>query len=163
MTNTIGPTAGDYRRAAVLTLHYRRSNREGVVAIVEETNAEDRAAQLLLAVLGLHKFLITRLRTDDAIILLADWVHGMAVHEATNADVRHACLMLQAHGQDDHVAIAGEMNLATAEGRPTEAFLALLDLYEAALPELTSTAGTAWIETQVKALLFEESRPDDED
>ena len=50
MTDDQIPTAADYRRAAVLTLHQRRGNTAGVIAIVDETNTADRATQLLLAV-----------------------------------------------------------------------------------------------------------------
>jgi hypothetical protein len=164
MTDDQTPTAADYRRAAVLTLHQRRGNTAGVIAIVDETNTADRATQLLLAVLGLHKTFITRLRTRDGISLLADYVHGMATLEATeppNTDIRRAAQILEFHAQDNINGIDREMRAAASAGRATETFLQLLDLYEVALPELRSLAGITWLEAQIDALLNEEFRPDD--
>ncbi|WP_104183590.1 hypothetical protein [Mycobacterium avium] len=168
MTNIQAPDAGDYRRAAVLTLHHRRGNTAGVLAIVDETNIADRAVQLLFAVLGFHKHLILRLRTGEGIDLLADYVHGIATIDApaddlAAIDMLRAAQILDQHGHNDANGIAQVMNAATADGRPTETFLRLLDHYEVALPELTSAAGIAWLEAQAAALAGEEHRPNDQD
>ncbi|WP_162951563.1 hypothetical protein [Mycobacterium paragordonae] len=152
----------DYRRAAVLTLHHRRGNTPGVLAIVDETNAEDRARELLFAVLGFHRHLITRLRSEEGLMLVSDYVHGLAVHEPINPegmDIRRAAQILEHHGQGNHDGIGLEMTAATAEQRATHVFLQLLWIYETALPELTSRAGIAWIEAQIELLLAEEFRP----
>jgi hypothetical protein len=164
---TDNPNVGfaDYRRAAVLTMHQRRGNNTGVSAIIDETNAANRAAQLLLAVLGLHRRLIGRLRTEEGISLLADYVHGMATLEATEppgTDITRAARLVELHVQDDNEGIGREMVAANAEGRATDAFKQLMGLYEVALPELTSEAGIAWIEAQIDALRTEEFRPDDD-
>lgn len=163
--NQTPPDFGDYRRAAVLTLHQRRGNTAGVLAIVDETNAADRAVQLLFAVLGFHKHLIQRLRSAEGIDLLADYVHGIASLDAPPDDhgaitMIRAAQILDLHGHNDANGIARVMNAAAADGRPTETFLRLLDHYEVALPELSSTAGIAWLEAQIDALRTEEFRPD---
>ena len=159
------PNASDYRRAAVLTKYHRQGNTQGVLAIVDETNTADRAVQLLFAVLGLHKLLITRLRTEEGITLLADWIQGMAALEpidAASADMIRGAQLLDLHGRDDREGIGRVMNAATADGRPTETFLRLLDHYEVALPELSGPAGITWLEAHIDALRTEEFKPDED-
>ena len=156
-------SAGDYRRAAVVTLHHRRGNVGGLIAIVEETNAAGRAAHLVLATLHLHEGFISTLRTDDGIGMLADYIHGMATLDATEppgTDIRRAAQVLEHYGKKNMSGIHHEMTQAVAEGRVTECFRQLLDLYEVAMPELSSAAGTRWIEDHITALANEEVRGD---
>lgn len=148
---------GDYRRAAVVVLHHRRGNTEGLTAVIDETNDLDRAAHLLYATLGLHHAFIARLRTRDGINLLADWVHGMAGLDAAE-DVCRAARILEHHGRQDNDGIVREMEAAITDSRATETFVQLLDLYEVALPELSSPAGIKWIEEHITALAGEETR-----
>ncbi|GAS87541.1 hypothetical protein [Mycolicibacterium brisbanense] len=148
----------DYRRAAVLTKHQRNGNIAGVLAIVEETNTADRAAELMLATMALHGTFIRRLRTADGITLMADWVHGMGGVDTPDAAlIARAARILECHANNDLGGIDREMRAATAEDRATEQFLALLDLYEVALPELTSRAALGWIDTQIEVLRLEEA------
>ncbi|AFC44583.1 hypothetical protein OCU_33640 [Mycobacterium intracellulare ATCC 13950] len=98
--------------------------------------------------------------------LLADYIHGMTKLDISATDpgaiaMVRAAQVLDLHGYNDVDGIARVMNAATADGHPTETFLRLLDHYEAALPELTSSAGVAWLEAQIAALAGEEHRPDD--
>jgi hypothetical protein len=163
--NDQAPNAGDYRRAAVLVLHQRRGNTAGVAAIVDETNTANRGPQLLRAVLVLHRTLIGLLRTQSAINLMADWVHGMATLDATEppgTDITRAAQILEHHGQGNHAGVAAVMNAATHEGHPTEVLLQLLDLYEVALPELSGLGGMEWLEAPIETLVSEEFKPDDE-
>lgn len=164
MTADQNPNHADRRRAAVLILHHRRGDKAGVVAVAEETNELNRGPQLLMSVLLLHQTLIGLLRTFNGITLMAPWVAGMASVIATDPagkDVVRAAQILNFHGQRAHDGIAVVMNEATAEGRPTEVLLALMDLYEVALPELSSTVGIEWLESQIQGFLEMEHGLDD--
>lgn len=156
-------TAGDYRRAALLTRYRRQGNQTGQVAIVEEVNETNRSVQLLRALLVLHKTFITRFRTPDGIDLLADYFHGIASLDpidAETADTVRAASIIDLFGHNDHHAIARAMNTATTEGRVTQTILKLLDHFEVALPELSSHAGIKFIDANAAAMLEEEHRPD---
>lgn len=158
------PNHADYRRAAVLTLHHRRGDKAGVVAIAQETNALNRGPQLLMSVLLLHQTLIGLLRTANGITLMAPWVAGMAGVIATDPagkDVVRAAQILNFHGQRAHDGIAVVMNEAVADGRATEVLLALMDLYEVALPELSGAVGIEWLQSQMQAFVDMEHGLDD--
>lgn len=164
MTENQKPNSADYRRAVALTLHHRRGDTEGVVVIAEETNAKDRAAQLLHAVLRLHQTLIGLLRTQSGLNLLADWVLGMATLpaiEPPGTDIVRAAQILNFHGQGSPEGIAEVMNTATSEGRSTQVLLQLLDLYEVALPEISGPGGMEWLAVQIQAFVDDENKPDD--
>jgi hypothetical protein len=164
-TNENSDKASDYRRAALFTKYHRQGNKAGQVAIVEEVNETGRVPQLLFALLVLHKTFITRFRTPDGIDLLADFIHSIATLVTAGMptpDVVRAAQILDHHGHNDHDAIAKVMSDATAEGRATETFLALLDHYEVSLPELSGRAGIAFIEANALAMLEVEYRPDGE-
>ncbi|BCI84400.1 hypothetical protein MTY66_60250 [Mycolicibacterium sp. TY66] len=156
------PNNADYRRAAVLTLHHRRGDRVGMVAIAEESNALNRGAELLKSVLLLHQTLIGLLRTANGITLLAPWVASMASMLATEppqTDIIRAAQILNFHGQGNKDGIASVVN--SADGRMTQVLLALLDLYEVALPELSGTVGVGWLESQIQGFLEMEHGLDD--
>lgn len=158
------PNRADYRRAAVLTLHHRRGDRAGVAAVAEETNELDRGPQLLMSVLLLHQVLIGLLRTTNSITLMAPWVAGMAALLATEPsqkDIVRAAQILNFHGQQAHDGIAVVMNEVTAEGRSTEVLLALMDLYEVVLPELSGAVGIEWLQSQIQAFIDGEHGLDD--
>jgi hypothetical protein len=162
--NTQTTDAGDYRRASLLTKYHREGNETGVMAIIEETNELDRAAQLLFSLLVLHKTFIARFRTPDGIDLLADYIHGIAqldADEPPNIDIVRAAQILEHHGHSNRKAIAEVMNTATLEGRATHTFLKLLDHYEVALPELSGQAGIAFIDANAAAMREQEFMPDD--
>ncbi len=153
MTDTSKPSAADIRRATVLALHHRRGDLEGCAAIAEESNAADRAPQLLLAVLAVHQLLIGLLRPPNAIPLIADYVHGLAgLPPEDRVDTVRAAGILDGHGRGDPAAIKAIMAAAVADGRPTQTVVALLELYETVLPELSSRAGVEWLASQIPAL-----------
>ncbi|WP_285034578.1 hypothetical protein [Mycolicibacterium sp. lyk4-40-TYG-92] len=161
MTDDQNPDRADRRRAAVMTLHHRRGDKAGVAAIAEETNALDRGPQLLKSVLLLHQVLIGLLRTESALALIAEWVGGMASMLATeppHTDIVRAAQILNFHGQGNHDGIAAVVN--SSDGRMTHVPLALLDLYEVALPEL-SGSGASWLDSQIQAFLEAEHGLDD--
>lgn len=161
--NTTGP--GDYRRAAVLTLHHRQGNLPGVLAIVDEVNDNNRGPHLLLGILGLHGGYISRLRTQDGISLLADYVHGMASLDATEppgTDIVQAAQIFEYHGLNDFDGIDRVLKASVNDERATEVFLQLMDLYEVTLPELSAPNGIHWLEEQIKVLANDEVTPDEE-
>lgn len=164
MTESQKPNSSDYRRALALILHHRRGDNQGVAVVAEETNAEDRLPQLVHAVLKLHQVLIAMLRTESGIDLLGDWVGGMAAlsaDEPPGTDVVRAAQILNFHGQGNGAAVAEVMNAATLEGRHTQVFLQLLDLYEVALPEISGPGGMEWLAAQIHAFIEDENRLDD--
>lgn len=165
MTDNQRPNKADYRRAGVLTLHHRRGDTEGLLAIAAEANAEDRVPQLLRSVLLLHQVLIGLLRTESGVNLLGDWVFGLTTREASTPveiDVVRAAKILDHHGKGDRQGIAAVMNSATAAGRPTEVLMQLLGLYEVALPELSGPFGLKWLAVQIEGLVEMEHTPDED-
>jgi len=163
-TDSQNPDRSDHRRAAVLLLHHRRGDKAGVVAIAQETNELDRGPQLLMSVLLLHQVLIGLLRTTNSSTLMAPWVAGMAALLATEPsqkDIVRAAQILNFHGQRARDGIAVVMNEATAEGRSTQVLLALLDLYEVILPELSGAVGIEWLQSQIQAFIDGEHGLDD--
>ncbi|BBX29317.1 hypothetical protein [Mycolicibacterium alvei] len=162
MTDQATPTnAADYRRAAALTVHHRQGNPAGVVAIIDETNTTGRAAHLLLATLGLHHNFIATLRTRDGINLMADYIHGIATLDPTESpgtEICRAARILECHGLQDLDGIDHEIRSAIDDQRATETFIALLDHYEVALPELSSNVGIGWIQDHITALANEEAQ-----
>lgn len=164
MTADQNPNRADYRRAAVLILHHRRGDKTGVAAIADETNELDRGPQLLMSLLLLHQTLIGLLRTVNGITLLAPWVASMASMLATEppqTDIIRAAQILNFHGQGNKDGIAAVVN--SADGRMTHVLLALMDLYEVALPELSGTVGIEWLESQIQGFLEMEHGLDDPD
>ncbi len=155
--------AGDYRRAAVLTLHHRQGNTPGLSVIVDETNARGRAAHLLLALLHLHEGFIGTLRTADGVALFADWVQGMAGLDATDpagTDLVRAATTMDMYGRKDFDGIRDTVAAAIDDNRLAYMVHQLLDLYEVGLPELSSTAGIRWIKDHIAALANEEVEDD---
>ncbi len=104
------------------------------------------------------------MRTPDGIKLLADYVQGLAGYEASEppeADIRRAATIWNHYGQKNFPGIYEEMTLAVADGRVTEVFIRLMELFEETLPELTSAAGIRWIQDHITALANEEVRDGD--
>ena len=164
MSDIQKPTAADYRRATVMTLHHRRGSTAGVLAIAQEANDASRVPQLLKAILVVHEVLICLLRTQSGINLLADWVIGIAAvppTEENSVDISRAAKILNFHGKGNAQAIAEVMNEATLEGRPTQVFMQLLALYEVALPELSGSGSLEWLEAQIPAILEQEGLGDE--
>ena len=158
--------AGDFRRAALLTKYRRQGNQAAQVVIVEEVNETNRAAELLHALLVLHMVFFVRFRTPDAANMLADYFAGIASLEPIDAettDTIRAAQIINHHGHHNRQAIVQVMNAATLDGRATQTILAVLDHYEVALPELSATAGIAFIEANATAMLEQEYRSDDRD
>jgi len=159
MTDDSLTNAGDYRRAAALTLHHRQGNTAGVLAIIDETNNTGRGPQLLFATLDLHEQFISVLRTRDGINLMADYVHGMAALDADAApgtEIVRAARILEFHGLKEPAGITREMQAVGGDAEATQIFIALLDLYEVAMPELSSQVGIRWIQDHIAAMATEE-------
>lgn len=147
--------AGDYRRAAVITLHHRQGSTAGVAAIVDETNEAGRAAHLLMAVLQFNWMLITNIRTADGLALLNDYISIMS-QDGGDADLAQAAQLHIAHRNNNHTTIGEIMADAAKRRRVTNVFMAVLALYTITVPELSSDEGLAWIERQIQVLANEE-------
>ena len=160
--------AGDYRRATLLAKYHREGNQPGMIAIVEETNESGRVAELMRSVMVLHRTFIARFRTTDGIVLLNDWMGGIAALEPASTDfdgidMVRAAQILDYDGLGDRAAAAATITAALADGRMTQTLWKLLDHYEVALPELSSRAGMEFIDANAAALLDEEYRPSHDD
>ena len=159
------PKAADARRASAITTHHRRGYTEGVLAIAEETNETNRGTELVLAVLDLHRNPLTELRTPSGIELIGRHVHELATHGAATtadnpagADVARASALLDSHGREDIAGINRALKDAASVGRSTQLLLALLDLYEHLMPELTSAAGIDWLNRCTTTFATEEAQ-----
>lgn len=81
MTNPQKPItveAGDLRRAAALTVHYGRSNDDGVKAVFAETAEAQRVMQLILAMLQMNDEIVPLLYTPDGLAILSRHVLRLA-------------------------------------------------------------------------------------
>ncbi|WP_349319150.1 hypothetical protein [Mycolicibacterium canariasense] len=157
--------AGDFRRASLLTKYRRQDNKTGQVTIVQEVNEANRAPELLTALLTLHRTFIVRFRTSEGITLIADYIQGIAALEAIDvetADVIGAAQIIDHDGNSNRAGVLEVMAAAVAAGRGMQVVNAVLDHFEVLLPELSGTAGIAFIDANAAAMLDEEFRPDGE-
>jgi hypothetical protein len=156
------PSAADARRATALTLHHRGGDTDGVVELVRETAETDRAAELLMAILDLHRTAILELKTDQGVTLMALYVQDLAnvptTPDPVTADVRRAAALLDCHGRTDITGLNNVLLDAADTGRPTQLVVALLDLYEHLLPELSSNTGTRWLNRCISNFANEEAQ-----
>lgn len=159
MTNTETPNPRDVRMAAALTIHHRSGNGEGMAEIVRETVDTDRAAQLLHALLDLYRIYITQTRTQVGIQYLGAYVGQLAEVDDRNEitlDMQRAARVLYSHSRDDFDGINAVLTETRADKRGSHLLLALLDLYDATLPELLSEPGRRWLDAVVAALVAQE-------
>lgn len=159
MSNPESPTPRDVRMAAALIIHHRSGNPEGLAEIVRETAETDRAAQLLEGVLNLHQIFIAHTRTPVGIQYLGHYVGQLAeVDERTELtlDMQRAARVLDCHGRDDVDGINEVLTETRADNRGSQLLLALLDLYDAILPELLSQPGRRWLDACVASLVEQE-------
>ncbi|CAN5754447.1 hypothetical protein BH09ACT7_BH09ACT7_32450 [soil metagenome] len=159
------PNAADARRASAITIHHRRGNREGISAILNETGEANRVTELFLAILGIHGNALTELRTDAGLNYIANFIQEIggltgateiADPETLGGDVNRCCRLLDAHGRQDIPELNRALQDAFATRRTIELTIALLDIYELVLPELTSAAGIKWLEACINSFSAEE-------
>ncbi|OBB18550.1 hypothetical protein A5761_08690 [Mycolicibacterium setense] len=164
MTYADQPNAADARRAAALTIHHRRGNNAGVLALLAETGETTRAAELVLAILDLHRSAIMELKTEAGIELMAQYVQALATlpipvnPDTEGADVSRAAQLLDAHGRGDTDAINHALQSAATAGRPAELVLALLDLFDHLIAELSCEAGIDWLQRCITSFATEENQ-----
>ena len=154
-----GAGFGDYRLAALLIRYGRLEEAAGIAAIVAETNELGRSPQLLKALLGLNRSFIGRLRTEEGVELLGDYIENMShldVTEPPGIDIRRAARIINSYMSDDMAGIDTEMHAAARESRVTETVRQIMDTFEAALPELNSEVGLQWLQAHVEVLLAQE-------
>lgn len=163
--NQPGPV--DARNAAALIVHRRNADDQGVAGILAEANETGRQTELLLAVMDLYRNAIAELKTDAGITLMASYVQDMAsfaddpeLGEGPGADMMRAAPLLDAHGLQDMGAFNTILDRSAAAGRAGNLLIGLLDLYEALLPDLNSTAGRDWFNRLIAAFVEEEARGD---
>lgn len=157
--------AGDFRRASLLTKYRRQGNKTGQIEIVEGANQANRVAELLTAVLVLHRTFIARFRTADGIALIEDYIQGIAALESIDlesADMIGAAQIIDHDGNNDRAAVLEVFGAAMAAGRGMQTLNAVLDHFEVLLPELGGQAGIEFIDANAAAMLEEEFRPDDD-
>lgn len=157
--------AGDFRRAALLTMYRRQDNKTGQIAIVDEVNEANRAPDLLTALLALHRTFIVRFRTAEGIDVIADYIQGIASLEPiddASTDVIRAAQIIDHDGNNDRAAVGAVMSAAVSDGRAMQTVNAVLDHFEVLLPELNGQGGIAFIEAHVAAMRDEEFRPGDD-
>lgn len=159
-----GPT--DARNAAALILHRRNADEQGVVAILAEAAETGRQTELLLAVMDLYRMAIAELRSDAGIALMASYVGDMAKHadeagDGLGADMIRAAPLLDAHGRQNMDAFNDILRKAAVAGRSANLLVGLLDLYEALMPDLNSTAGLDWFNRLIAAFVNEEAQDSD--
>lgn len=158
--------AGDFRRASLLTKYRRQDNKTGQIEIVEGANQVNRVAELLTALLVLHRTFIVRFRTADGIALIADYIQGIAALESTDAasaDVIGAAQIIDHDGNSNRAGVLEVLAAATAAGRGMHTVNAVLDHFEVLLPELNGKAGIAFIEANAAAMREEEFIRRDDD
>lgn len=156
VTDTDRPTPRDIRLAAALTIHHRSGNTAGVHEIVRQVAEDDRASALLMSLLDLHRVFVVQTRTAIGVDYMATYVQGIGSVKPTDdssMDIHLACRILDGHGRDDFDGINDALRTARAQGRCTQVLLALLDLFTAAIPELSSTAGKTWLDACVAAVI----------
>ncbi len=159
MSNPESPTPRDVRMAAALIIHHRGGNAEGLAEIVRETIETDRAAQLLQGLLDLHRVYIVQTRTPVGIQYLGTYVAQLAeVDDRTELtlDMQRAARVLDCHGRDDVDGINEVLTQTRADNRGAQLLQALLDLYDAALPEILSGPGRRWLDACIAALIDQE-------
>lgn len=153
------PNARDVRLSAALTIHHRSADRDGMADIALEASEAGRANQLVMALMNLHRVYIMNTRTVQGINFLGTWVQDMGnVKPIDDAalDIHRACRILDAHGHDDYDTINQALRSAIGENRVTQTILAILDLYQMALPELSSTAGKEFFDACVSVFVEQE-------
>lgn len=110
---------------------------------------------LLQALLGLNRVFNLRLRTEVAIELLGGYIGSMANLDATGPpelDIARAARIINCYMSEDAAGIDTEMHAATSERRVIETLRQIMDTFETILPELNSSCGLQWVQTQVDAV-----------
>jgi hypothetical protein len=157
------PAPRDIRLAAALIIHHRSGDAAGLHEIVGMTAESDRASALLLSLLDLHRLFIVQTRTATGVNYVAtivwDIIDDPLTDDPVTVDAHRAAQIIDAHGRgsfDDINAVLAEVR---AENRGTQTLLGLLNIYRIALPELSSSAGRAWLDCCVTTALAEEGTP----
>lgn len=155
-------TSTDIRLASALTKHHRTGNTAGMHEIVRTTVDTDRGAPLLVALMDLHARYIVDTRTNVGVDFLAVHVQAIGDIEPTDdpvtVDLHRACLIFDGHGRADYDQINDMLQAAVDDERSTHTVIALLNLYQSVLPELSSPAGQAWLDACIAAMLSEEGK-----
>lgn len=145
--------AADVRRAAVLTIHHRRRQTDGQQAILDETQETGRWAELIFAIAAFHRQAFIELRTDAGRDLAYRFLAEIAYQTHNDPgeygpDIRRAADMIQSFGPNNIAGINKAVRESGDGGRVGELVLALLNLYQKLMPELSADAGMKWLQDQ---------------
>lgn len=157
-------TSRDIRMAAAVIKAHRRGGAADVAEICADPEVAHRGAPLLQSVLHLHAVYITWTRTPAGIEALNAHIQALAVAGGNDTDAHaaqdtvEACLLIDAHGRGDLDTMNRIMGSARGRGRATHVFVAVLDLFMHAVPDLSSVPGVRWLDGVVEAALNDEQR-----
>ena len=119
---------------------------------------------MLLALLSLHGNALAELRSDAGLKYVEGFVREMGevvdpdCPEEVANDIRRCARLLDAHVRQDIPELNATLGEASAQRRTLELTVALLDVFEHLLPELTSTAGIKWLEACIAGFGTEENQ-----
>ncbi|MCV7191873.1 hypothetical protein [Mycolicibacterium brumae] len=156
MTNPDHVQPRDIRLAAVLIKHHLTSNTAGQVEVIRETVDTDRATALLAAVLDLHAQFVTQTRNQVGLDFFAEGIHALGEFDPVDEigqDLLNAIAVVEGHGTGDIAAINEVLTKVRAQGRGTQLMINILDVFDHALPELSSHAGIRWLDATVAEIL----------
>lgn len=145
---TTAPNPRDIRMAAALTIHHRNADQQGIADIVRDIAESDRANRLLEALLNIHMIVAVQLHTDLGIDYIRSQVDDIAAVKPVDPetmDIHRAALIFDGHARGDIDSVNDVLRQLRAEKRGTQTLIALLNIYLAVLPELSSTAGKQWL------------------
>ncbi len=154
----------DIRMAAALIKHHRYSDHQGIAAIATDPDVIQRGTPLLLGILELHKTYIVQTRTSTGVDYLGTYVQNIAAAPLDGAEdsqlIRWACQLIDAHGRDDITGMNTVLNEARATNQCTHVLLGVLNVFNHAVPDLSSAPGAAWLEATAAAMLNQEAEGD---
>jgi len=154
----------DIRMAAALIKHHRYSDHEGIAAIATDPDVIQRGTPLLLAILELHKTYIVQTRTNIGVDYLGTYIQNIAANPLDDTNdsqlIQWACQLIDAHGRGDITDMNTTLNEARATNQCTHVLLGVLNVFNHAVPDLSSVPGAAWLEATAAAMLNQEAKGD---
>ncbi|MGJ6126317.1 hypothetical protein QN239_27450 [Mycolicibacterium sp. Y3] len=131
-------THADYQRAAALIGHEANGYAPGMQFVVDQTCAENRTAQLLLAVIDCYATITIELRTDGGLIAVWQLIEQETRRRNDDGDARRAATAIVARRDKDTAAFNTVLREANEAGRPAELLATVIGMYSAILPELAT-------------------------
>ena len=136
--------AGDQRRATALAVWYGRHDLDGINSVLQEAVDEDRAAELIVAVLDLHAQVIPILLTTDGLACLTQMIYGLADTNdpQVDPDCARAARLIVAHSERNFDAFSAVLlDAGKTDGGVTTTLLGALANFRSFVPTLYSEVG----------------------